>query len=144
MNPLSSPGLAMAGFVVSLPVGMVLMLPFLGNATAQTVVWGGCWSITVVVAAFLTARWWQPLYLSVVTWALFTIGGLFGGSEGQIVGDVVLLALETALAVGALASIGVLLRFASVSMSQRAQRPDHRTSRVSRVVSSGRAVERTR
>jgi len=51
MNPRASPAIALAGCVIGLPVALVLLLPFLGNEAAQTVVWGGIYSSVIAAVA---------------------------------------------------------------------------------------------
>jgi hypothetical protein len=97
----------------------MLLLPFLGNESAQTVVWGGVYFSVIVIVGFLTARWWQPLYLASVVGLLFLVGGLFAGNTDDTVSDVVGLAFQTALIAGALTAFGVLIRLIWVWLDGR-------------------------
>ena len=78
----------------------------------------------LAAVAYFTARWWQPLYLPAVTWAMFTVGGLYehyeaiNEPEGQTVGDVYEAAVQTALVTAVAASTGVALRFAHIWRSR--------------------------
>lgn len=119
MSPQASPAFVVAGCVIGLPVALVLLLPVLGNEVAQTIVWGGVYSSVIVVVGFLTARWWQPLYLASVVGLLLLVGGLFAGNTDDTVSDVVAFAFQTALLAGVLTALGVLLRLILVWLAGR-------------------------
>jgi hypothetical protein len=89
--------------------------PFELNSTTGDIMWyGGC-GVVVCTVAFFAARWWQPLYLAGVT----VVVGMAGVQEEQTISEAFEEIVQIALLVGALTSVGVLLRFAHMARSQR-------------------------
>ena len=123
MNPFASPLIALVGCaafavaasLLALVVARALSLPFELNSTAGDIVFYAGTGIVVLATAFLTARWWQPIYFAGATMVLL----LAGVQENRTIGEAFEEILLLALVAGGLASLGVLLRFAQMARRQR-------------------------
>lgn len=123
MNPFASRLIAFLGCAAYAPVAAllvfaasrVLSLPFELNSITGDIIWyGGC-GVVACTVGFLAARWWQPLYLAGATVGV----AISGVPEGQTISERLEEIVQVVLLVGALTSIGVLLRFAHMARSQR-------------------------
>jgi hypothetical protein len=136
LNPLLSPALALLGVLVSmvLSVSFVSAHANIGAGRVSGIAWDDiAWYVlcaaSLVVVAYLTARWWQPLYLSTVVWTFFTVGALYehyegiNEPEGQTARGLLIDAASAVPVLAALTSVGVLLAFRHLRASQRSRRP---------------------
>lgn len=134
MNPFASPLIALVGCaayavvasLLLLAVSRALSLPFELNSTAGDIVWYVGSGVVALATAFFTARWWQPIYFAGVATVLL----MAGLQEEQTISGQFEEIIQIALLAGALASIGVLLRFAHMARSQRERKDAVGTGRI--------------
>ena len=128
MNPFVSPLIWTAAFLAFYIPGVLLMVgvshalsvSLEPNTSPGEEFFTVGFMVLVVAVAFLAARWWQPLYLAGVT----VVVAMAGVQEEQTISGEFEEIIQVALLVGALASIGVLLRFAHMARSQRQESRD--------------------
>lgn len=123
MNPFASPliwtvaflAFYIPGVLVMVGVSHVLSVSLKPSTSPGREFFAVGLMVLMVAVAFLAARWWQPVYLAGVA----VIVGMAGVQEEQSISGEFEEIAQIALVVGALASVGVLLRFLQMGRSRR-------------------------